>query len=127
MRENGAMRICVPSGSNKGLHEKVHLHFGSAPFFIVYDTGTKHHEIVCNKNSEHAHGMCQPLSAIQDLDIDVVVCGGMGARAVGKLNEAGIKVFRSDPVEIKNMIDKFTNIKLEELSAENACKHHDHH
>lgn len=32
------MKICMPTEPNNGLSSKVCDHFGSAPFFTVYDT-----------------------------------------------------------------------------------------
>jgi predicted Fe-Mo cluster-binding NifX family protein len=88
------MKICVPTKTKDGKTAEVYEHFGSAPFFTIYDTESKTVEVIDNSNQHHDHGMCQPLNALANQHIDVVVTGGMGARAVQKLNEGGIKTFR---------------------------------
>ena len=85
------MKICIPVERNDGMKSQVYGHFGSAPFFAVYDMDVKELEMIENGNSHHEHGMCNPLGALSGKNIGAVVCGGMGAGAVAKLNAAGIK------------------------------------
>ena len=48
-----------------------------------------------NRNEHHAHGMCQPLVAIQGEDIGGIVVGGIGMGALNKLHDgAGFKSTR---------------------------------
>ena len=85
------MKICIPTETDQGLEAAVMAHFGSAPFFTIYDTNTEGIEHVGNQNLHHMHGGCQPLLALNGKAVDVVICGGMGARAVQKLGEGGVK------------------------------------
>ena len=85
------MKVCIPTETNEGKSAKVFGHFGSAPYFTIVDTEKDSVEIIDNANQHHAHGMCQPMNAFMDKKIDAVVTGGMGSRAVQKLNEGGIK------------------------------------
>jgi predicted Fe-Mo cluster-binding NifX family protein len=117
------MKICVPTQTNIGKAAEVFEHFGSAPFFTIYDTENGAVEVIDNANQHHAHGMCQPLSAFADKPIDVVVTGGMGARAVQKLNEGGIKVFRAIPGTVQEIADQVLLDGLEEITPNNACAH----
>jgi predicted Fe-Mo cluster-binding NifX family protein len=71
--------------------------------------------------------MCQPLAALSGKNIDAVVCGGMGARAIQKLNEAGIKAFRAVPGSVEEIAQQFSKGGLEEITAENACQQHNCH
>jgi len=118
------MRLCIPTTTKDGKNAFVHEHFGSAPFFTVYDVETKACQILDNSNSQHAHGMCQPLSLLAGQQIDAVVCGGMGARAVQKFNEAGIKVYRAVPGTVTEIASLFSKDNLEEISLAGACSHH---
>ena len=118
------MKICIPTGTDKGLSGKIYSHFGSAPYFIIYDTEERVYEVINNNDKKHKHGMCQPLDAIKGLNIDAVVCGGMGARAVTKLNEGGIKVFISETKTVKDMINKIRKLEFKELTLDKACKNH---
>ena len=121
------MRICIPTTTNDGKTANVHAHFGSAPFFTIYDADKDAVEIIDNANQHHSHGMCQPMGALIGKKIDAVVCGGMGARAIQKLNEADIKVYRAIPGSVEEIAQQFSKGGLEEITAENACQEHNCH
>jgi predicted Fe-Mo cluster-binding NifX family protein len=121
------MRICIPTMTEFGKTALVSAHFGSAPYFTVCDTNTEAVEVVENSDQHHAHGMCHPLSLLADKDIDAVVCAGMGARAIQKLNEAGIKVFRAVPGTVDEVVAQYAESRLVEMTPEDACGHHGCH
>ena len=75
------MKICIPTGDNKGVEAKVFGHFGSAPYFAICNTDDNTLEFIENTNAHHSHGMCQPMAALSERNIDAVICGGMGVRA----------------------------------------------
>lgn len=118
------MRICVPTATRNGKTADVYEHFGSAPFFTILDTESGEVEIVDNADQQHDHGMCQPLSGFANKRIDAVVTGGMGARAVQKLNEGGVKAFRAIPGTVSDIAEQFSRGGLEEITVKNACAHH---
>ena len=121
------MKICVPTGTSAGLNAPVHEHFGSAPFFTIYDTEKNDCTIVDNTNVHHSHGMCHPLGALGTSAIDAVVCQGMGMRAVQKFNEANIKAYKAIAGTVSEIIRKYQNNELEELTVHNACAQHGCH
>jgi predicted Fe-Mo cluster-binding NifX family protein len=102
----------------------VHEHFGSAPFYTLCDTETDKVEVISNSDHGHAHGMCQPLSLFADRHIDAVLCGGMGARAVQKLNQSGIRAYQAIPGTVAAVLEQFAAKQLTELTADNACSQH---
>ena len=118
------MKICIPVKDDQGLESTVSDHFGSAPIFIIYDIESKETTAINNSNKEHAHGMCQPLRALEEHNIDVVVCQGMGARAVQRLNMAGIKAYRVSGKTINDIIKKYNANELEEITPDSACSQH---
>ena len=121
------MKICIPTTTQKGKTAQVHEHFGSAPFFTVCDTEKDTVEIIDNSNQHHSHGMCHPMSSLAGKGIDAVVTGGMGARAVQKLNEGGIKVYRAVPGTVEDIVKQFLTGNLQELTISNACTQHGCH
>lgn len=121
------MKLCIPTGSADGKSAEVYAHFGSAPNFTIYDTDTCAVEVISNDNQHHSHGMCHPMAALSGINIDAVVCGGMGARAVQKLNEAGIKAYRAVPGSVEEIAQQFSKGGLEEITVENSCQQHDCH
>ncbi len=121
------MRICVPTETNEGKKAQVNEHFGSAPYFTIIDTETDSVDVIDNSNQHHSHGMCQPMQSLEGKNIDVVVTGGMGARAVQRLNEGGIKVFRAVPGTVEDIVIQFKSHQLVEITVEDACGHHGCH
>lgn len=121
------MRICIPTETDTGLKAKVNAHFGSAPYFTIYDTDNETLEIINNSNQYHRHGMCQPMGVLDNKGIDVVVCGGMGARAVMKLNEGGIKAFKAIAGTTADVVKRYKEGSLEEITPEITCDHSDCH
>jgi predicted Fe-Mo cluster-binding NifX family protein len=125
--KEASMKICIPTTTQEGKSARVYEHFGSAPYFTVCDPDKNTIEIIDNANQHHSHGMCQPMSALVGKGIGAVVTGGMGARAVQKLNEGGIKVFRAVPGTVEDILNQFSKGGLQELTIENACSQHGCH
>lgn len=87
------MRLCIPTMDDGGLKAVPSDHFGSAPFFTLVDTDTERVELVRNADHHHEHGRCDPIRSLETEGIDLVVCQGMGRRAMTLLSEAGIPFF----------------------------------
>ena len=121
------MKVCIPTETNEGKNAKVYGHFGSAPYFTIVDTEKDSVEVIGNANQHHSHGMCQPMNALMGKSIDAVVTGGMGGRAVMKLNEGGIKAYRAIPGSVTEIINQYVKGGLEEITIQNACAQHDCH
>lgn len=121
------MKVCIPTETNQDIAADVYGHFGSAPYFMIYDTESCTTEIVVNTNQHHSHGMCQPMTVLMDKKIDAVVCAGMGGRAVQRLNEGGVKAYRAIQGTAQSVVDQFLKGGLEEITVVNACIQHDCH
>lgn len=121
------MRICIPIETNEGLEAKTFAHFGSAPYFLIYDADKETFEVISNSDKHHMHGMCHPLKALENQNINAVVCRGMGARAVQKLNEGDIRVYRAAAETVADIVVRYKEGKLEEITVETACVDHSCH
>ena len=121
------MRICIPTETGEGFEARVHAHFGSAPIFTIFETETTALELVENPNNKHLHGTCQPLNALNGTNLDIVVCGGMGARAVQKLNQVGIKAYLAKGDTVEEVIQNYGTGDLQEITVSNACAQHHCH
>jgi predicted Fe-Mo cluster-binding NifX family protein len=120
------MRICIPIQHDRGIESLAYSHFGSASYFIIYDTDTGETKTIQNTDQHHEHGSCHPLKALAEETINAIIVGGIGSRAIAILNDMGIKVYRSSPGTVKENIDLFKKNELPELTPANACSHHDH-
>ncbi len=126
-KKGGKMRLCIPTEDKDGMKAKIHGHFGSAPYFTVYDTEKKLLEVIDNTNAHHSHGMCHPLGVLGPSKIDAVVTRGMGAHAVQKLRESNIKIYRADAGTVAETIKMQAEGKLEEMTEKDACAGHGCH
>jgi predicted Fe-Mo cluster-binding NifX family protein len=120
------MKLCIPIKENNGLNSEVYSHFGSASAFIIYDTDKQNFVLSNNHDKQHLHGQCQPLNSLAGKNVDVVIVGGIGERAILKLNAMNIKVYKSEGGTVINNIELFSKAGLMELTPEFACAHHGH-
>ena len=118
------MSICIPAADAGGLSSLAFGHFGSAPYFVIHDPKTQKTDVMENKNAHHAQGGCQPLAAIEGHDIDAIVVGGIGVRAIQRLNSSGIKVFRAIEGTVATNIEKLEAGVLDEIMPEAGCAGH---
>jgi predicted Fe-Mo cluster-binding NifX family protein len=120
------MRVCFPVQHDEGIDSKVYNHFGSAPLFVVVDMETSVASMIRNKDQHHMHGACNPIQALDNQKIDAVVVGGIGAGALSKLNQSGIKVYRAQSQTIKENMALFASQSLTEFSLQGSCGGHSH-
>jgi len=119
------MRICIPASDERGLDSTSFGHFGSAPFFVIHDTDVGSTEVIRNENQHHGHGGCQPLLALEGKPLDALIAGGIGRRAIARLNGGGTRVYRALAGTIADNVAKLEAGGLEEFTAETACAGHD--
>lgn len=120
------MKICIPIIEDKGSKSPVNPHFGSAPLFLIVDTDTGECRSIPNRNEHHAHGMCMPLQSLQGEQLDGIVVAGIGAGALNKLMNAGLKVYYSDQSSVEDTLSEFKAGKLREMTPGMACTGHAH-
>jgi predicted Fe-Mo cluster-binding NifX family protein len=120
------MKLCIPIKENKGMQSDVYGHFGSANAFLIYDTNNGQNEIIDNSDRQHTHGQCHPLSSIEGKEVNAIIVGGIGARAISKLNSQNIRVFQAVNGSAELNIEMFKNSLLPEMKIEDACAHHNH-
>ena len=117
------MKVAIPVIEENGLKSSISDHFGSAPFFFVYDLEKKEESVIKNTNQHHAHGMCHPLSILDGKSIDAVVVRGMGQGAFAKLSSSGIRVYITDDATVEKAISKLMNDKLSLMTPGHQCMH----
>lgn len=120
------MRVCVPSEGKKGLDEAVGEHFGRVPYYTVYDTESEKVEVFSN-TSEHMGGTGLPPDIIAAYDVDAMLCGGLGGRAISLFEQKGIMVYIGAHGTVRDAIKLWKDGKLQVATDENACKEHAHH
>lgn len=119
------MRVCIPTMGNRGWDEEVSAHFGRAPTFTIVDTETGQVEVLINK-SEHAGGIGKPPEHLASVGVHVMLCSGLGHRAIRMFEEYGIEVYVGAKGTVKEAIEMWKNNQLSMATDENACKEHRH-
>jgi predicted Fe-Mo cluster-binding NifX family protein len=117
------MRISVPSMGNRGLDEHVGEHFGRVPTYTIFDTETEQVEVIPN-TSEHMGGRGYPPELLSKAGVNVMVCGGLGRRAIMMFEQMGIHVYVGARGTVRDAIQMYRSGSLEEATDENACQQH---
>lgn len=107
----------------KGLDEQVGEHFGRVPTYTIYDSDTKEVKVVPN-DSSHTGGTGYPAENIAKMGIDVMLCGGLGRRAITMFEEAGIMVYVGATGTVNDAIASWGNDALTPATDETACAQH---
>ncbi len=118
------MKICFPVQKDEGLASAVYNHFGSAPMFVVVDTGTGATSTINNRDQHHIHGACNPIRALDHQKVDAIVVGGIGAGALTRLNQMGIRVHHAQAATIGENLSVFETGGLPELTLQGCCGGH---
>ena len=122
------MLVCIPSDGADNAHDTVCRHFGSAPFFTLYDTERDEVKVIENTNAHHSHGQCHPLSQLNPYHIDGVVCAGLGRRAADNLQQQGITIYRASGETVNDVIALAREKKLVTVDpSEVGCGEGHHH
>jgi predicted Fe-Mo cluster-binding NifX family protein len=117
------MKVCFPVQQDEGMESAVFNHFGSAPAFVVFDTASGSIAAITNRDQHHAHGACNPLKALDNQQIDAVVVGGIGAGALARLSQAGIKVYRAQSKTVRENLTLYREQALAEHALQSCCGH----
>jgi predicted Fe-Mo cluster-binding NifX family protein len=120
------MKICFPVSKVEGMESKVYGHFGSAPAFIVVDTANNSVTTINNGDQNHEHGQCNPVKALNSQHVDAIVVAGIGAGALTKLNQQGIKVFQAQAQTVRENILMLQERNLPEFTRQHTCAGHGH-
>ena len=119
------MKVCIPTMGNKGLDENVSEHFGQAPTFTISNTDTNEVKVVPN-TSEHRGGTGYPPQIMADEGVEVMLCSGIGSRAISMFEQFGIEVYVGAHGTAKESIQAWQEGRLQVATDANACKNHRH-
>lgn len=119
------MKICVPTLGERGLEELVSEHFGRAPTFTIVDLSKNEVKVVPN-TSEHFGGTFLPPEMLSSEGVEVMLCSGLGPRAINMFESFGIEVYVGASRTVKDTIRAFQSGMLREATDADACKMHRH-
>jgi len=103
---------------------EIFQHFGHTEAFKVYDVENKKvvsSEVVPTNGS--GHGALAGL--LQEINVEVLICGGIGGGAQMALSNAGIKLFGGVQGDADKAVEAYLNDTLQ-YDPDAKCDHHDH-
>jgi predicted Fe-Mo cluster-binding NifX family protein len=119
------MRILIPSEDARGLNARIHGHTGSAPYFTIVDAATGEVEVIRNatavRDHHHGSGQCGLLARGDLPHFDLVICRGMGRRALSTLREAGLEVLATDRGRVIEALEEYRSGLRNSFTSTAAC------
>ncbi|MEA3272619.1 MAG: NifB/NifX family molybdenum-iron cluster-binding protein [Patescibacteria group bacterium] len=116
------MKIVVPTNNKKGLDDEIAEHFGRCQTYTFLDEQGEVIEIIDN-TSEHMGGVGLPPELMKKHGADVLLCKGLGMRALNLCRQLGIDVYVFQVEKVKEVFEMWKNNKLKKANAEDACEH----
>jgi len=112
------LQIGIAVESNKGLEAEVSGHFGRCPYYVILEVeGEKIKQpvkVVANPYAE-SHGQPgQVPSFLKEQEIEVIIAGGMGPRAIEFFHHYGIRVVTGARGKVKEIVESFLKGQLQD-------------
>ena len=114
------MKIAFPVVTEGGLEATIAEHFGRAPMYTIIETETKEVSVVENKG-EHFGGQHAAPVALNNRGINVLICKGLGRKAIGLFDELGIGVFITQKATVKEAYESYNKGELVQASQTDGC------
>jgi predicted Fe-Mo cluster-binding NifX family protein len=111
------MKILISSKGNQ-IDSNADNRFARAECFVVYNTDSKEYTFIDNNAKDGAHGAGPKAAQIViDLNIDVLITGNLGPRALAVIENTNIKSYRINGNTIEENIKNYLDGKLEEIAS----------
>jgi predicted Fe-Mo cluster-binding NifX family protein len=117
------MRIVIPTNDKKGLDNKVAEHFGRCNTYTFLDEKGNVIEIIEN-TSEHMGGIGLPTELMKEHGANVLLCKGLGPRALNLCEQYRIDVYVCQAETVKEIFELWKNKKIKKASLEDVCEEH---
>ena len=115
------MKIAFPVVTEGGLDATLADHFGRAPLYTIVDIESNEVSVVQNKG-EHFGGQHSAPVSLNNRNINVLICKGLGRKAIGLFDELGIGVFITKSVKVSEALESYNKGELIQASQSDGCK-----
>lgn len=119
------VKVAVPTMGNNGMNEYVSEHFGRAPTFTIVDLSNNQVKVIPN-TSEHMGGIGYPPEIMKREGVEVMLCSGLGPRAIRMFEQYGIEVYVGAHGMVRDAVKAWQEDRLNVATDENACRMHRH-
>ena len=117
------MKIVIPTDNPKGLNADVAEHFGRCNAYTFIDENGKIIEIIKN-TSEHMGGSGLPPELMKKHGAEILLCKGLGPRALDLCKQFGIDVYVYQTKTVKEIFNLWKNKKIKKASSDDVCEEH---
>ncbi|MFH1432564.1 MAG: NifB/NifX family molybdenum-iron cluster-binding protein [archaeon] len=117
------MKIVISTDGKRGLDDTVAEHFGRCNTYTFLDEKGNIVEIIDN-TSEHMGGTGLPPELMKKHGADVLLCRGLGPRALDLCKELGIDVYVCHAETVKEIFEKWKNKIIKKAGFEDVCEEH---
>jgi len=117
------MKICIPTLGSNGLNDHVGEHFGRVPTYTIIDLDTNEVKVIPN-TSDHMGGQGYPPEIMAKEGVNIMLCRGLGRRAIQMFDELGIDVYIGAFGMVKDVIEDFKKGAFEKANMSDACGQH---
>ena len=105
------MKIAFSSEEKNGLESRMSHHFGRCPYYTIVTLDDDNNTVIETADIENpyfqSHGPGQVPQFIANQNIDVMIAGGMGQKAVDFFNQFKIKVATGASGTVKESLNNF--------------------
>jgi len=116
------MKIVIPTNTKEGLTAKLSEHFGRCQTYTFLDENGEVLEIIDN-TSEHNGGQGRPPELMKQHGADILLCQGLGSRALSLCQEFGIEVYVHQTETVGDIFTLWKNNQLKPAGIKDACQH----
>jgi len=103
------IRVAIPVQDKRGLEDEIFEHFGHAPYFLLVDVENNEIttiEIVENPYaSQHGPGLVPQF--LKEKDVNILICMGIGRRALDFFNRLGIEVITGAMGKVEEILNEY--------------------
>jgi predicted Fe-Mo cluster-binding NifX family protein len=121
-------RIAVSASEDKGLDSMVSVHFGRCPYFVLVDfeqEEVKTTRAVPNPYYQQ-HQPGQVPGFIHSQQVDVMLTGGMGGRAIAFFEQYGIQAATGASGTVRHALAQYVGHQLQEAEPCHESVEHGH-
>ncbi|MCP3683976.1 MAG: dinitrogenase iron-molybdenum cofactor biosynthesis protein [bacterium] len=117
------MLIVIPTEDRKGLNGAVSEHFGRCNTYTFLDETGNLKKIIEN-TSEHMGGTGLPPELMKEHGANVLLCRGLGPRAITLCRQLNIDVYVCEAETVKELFEIWNKGKLKKASDDDVCEEH---
>ena len=117
------MKIVIPTNDKKGLDDTVAEHFGRCLTYTFLNEKGEVVEII-NNTSEHMGGLELPPELMKKHGANILLCRGLGPRALALCSQLGIDVYVNQAETVKEIFEMWKNNKIKKAGTEDVCEEH---